>query len=627
MLFKTINKNISRLLAVLLAVALTFGGAGQAFAMEGNSGENAEISAETENNETPAEQEEQKVTSGSCGSNLSWNFSAGTLTISGSGEMKNFPESTFAPWYDLREEIIRVILPDGLTSIGNLAFYECKNLAAVSIPSSVTRIGRYAFTYCSGMKILNLGSGIRTIEEAAFSDCYNLASLSLPNGLQTIGREAFYRCESITTVTIPSSVTKIGPLSFGYAKNLVSATINANIDVVPEFMFYECQKLSSVKIPDSVESIGNNSFRGCDNLGSVYYNGENMSPNNIHEALDDEVPDFESTGSVSSGGPTGPVSSGTTLENEDGSFVQENTTVTESENATVSTTVTTPYTPVDPEDFTQGSNAGDSSVDITVSVNGEEGWKDAAEAIKDAVGKYGQNNDGSERNVNISLLLSEDGTIDDSFIEAVAGKNVTVTVMTSDGSVWKIEGKNIDKAELSGEYNLTYIIEAASEEICSKLGTGMGFVLRFLSPAQVNAEVLIRIGTAYGRQNATLFQDSKGLKRLQSVVVDNEGYAHFYLGSVNEKTEYYIAMNLPDAAENAIIPQNMLAEYGNPEYTEPIKYEITGRTSSWGMNLGQVMGILGVVMAGVIILVGGIMFIWNKQRLKSGYIPKYDTEE
>ena len=641
MLSNMTNKYFSRLLAVLLAFVLAFSGAVSAFADETSEAEISSGTAASENSseaeavpETPAEVE-TKIASGSCGPNLSWSLSAGTLTISGSGKMDDFPESTFAPWYSMREDIIKLNLPSGLTSIGDLAFYGCKNLTTVTIPSSVTNIGRYSFTYCSGMKMLSLGSGVKTIEEAAFSDCYSLTSLSLPNGLQTIGQEAFYRCEAITAVTVPQSVTEIGMLAFGYGKSLVSANVNANITVIPEFMFYECPKLSSVKIPDSVENIGDNSFRGCDSLGSVYYNGENMSVNDIHDALDDEVLGFESTGSVNEGEISGSVSSGTTYEKEDGSFIQENTTVKETDNTTVSTTVKTDYTVVTPEESTEETeeetipevSEGDSNVDVSVSIKDEQGWSEVIEETESIIKNYGNNADGSEKHIGISLYLSENVTIDSGFIEAIAGKNVTVTVMTSDGSIWKINGKNVDTAELSGEYNLAYVLEAVPPEVCADFGVSTAFMLKFLAPAQINAEVLIHIGTPFGRQNATLFQKNKELDRLQSVVVDNEGYAHFYLGSVSEKTEYYIAMNLPDAAGEALIPENMFAEYGNPEYIEPIKYEITGRTSSWGMNLGQVMGILGGVMAGVIILVGGIMFIWNRQRLKNGYVPKFDDEE
>ena len=66
----------------------------------------------------------------------------------------------------------------------------------------------------------------------------------------------------------------------------------------------------------------------------------------------------------------------------------------------------------------------------------------------------------------------------------------------------------------------------------------------------------------------------------------------------------------------------MLAEYGNPEYIEPVRYEITGRTSSWGMNLGQVMSILAVVMVSVIVVVGAVMFFWNPVKKLTLNLPE-----
>ena len=611
-MLETINKYVPRLLAVLLAAVLAFSGVVSVLAMEGSSEPESGVSAGTKTTNA----------SGTCGDGLSWNFSAGTLTISGSGKMTDFSEERMAPWYGFCDEIIRLNLPSGLSTIGDLAFYQCKNLNAVSIPSSVTEIGDNSFAFCEGMQILNLGSGIVKIGRAAFSDCYLISSISLPGTLQSLGAKAFYRCETITTVTVPASVTKMGASVFSYCKNLVSATINANISELPEYTFYGCEKLSTVKLPDTVSKINDFSFENCDNLTTVYYDGENIESKEIESNIGGEI-------SISNGAPSGTVSSGSIEEKEDGMILAESSTVKESEKSIISTNGKAEYEVERDEDgaITHAITKS-SSIELSIVVKDESGWTEVIEETKKLLDENGTNDDGSEKHIDISLYLFEGVTINDAFLEAIAGKDVTVTVMTADGSVWKINGKDIDLASLSGNYNLSYIIEEASPEICEKLGADKAFALRFLESAEVNAEVLIRIGTSYGRQTATLFQrNKKEYGRLQSVVVDNNGYAHFYLGSVNEETEYYIAMNLPDASEEAIIPENMLGDYGNPEYTEPIQYEITGRTSSWGMNLGQVMGILGIVMAAVIILVGGIMFMWNKAKLKNGYIPKFEDDE
>ncbi|MBQ3501050.1 MAG: leucine-rich repeat protein [Oscillospiraceae bacterium] len=604
---------ISRLLTVLLAVTVCFGFTPDVFAMESSSG--TETSEEAYEEEIPedSETEEPKVTSGSCGANLSWEFSGGTLSVTGSGEMTNFSSKAEVPWGGLREEILNVVFQEGITSIGNHAFYECRNITAVVIPGSVTRIGDFAFSYCSGMKIVNFGSGVKTIGNECFLSCTSIASLNLPDSLISIDRKAFYRCESITSVVVPSGVTSIGVSAFGYCKNLVSAVIRANISKIPMLLFSGCEKLSQVTIPDEVDSVGDGAFKDCSNLTAVYYNGENITP----EELEDEIGGMVA---VSEGNYSGQASGSTTTDNGDGTYTSENTTVVEGEDSTVSTTTETTVS-------AEGEATGSSDTEISASISGEKGWEESVGVVEDIIGEHGTADDGSEKHIDINLFLQGTETVDVGFIEMIAGKDVTVKITTENGSVWVINGKDINVEELSGNYSLAYVLEAGSAELCEKLGASSCFVLRFLAPAEINAEVMIRIGGSYARRNATLFQNGKEVSKVQSAVVDNEGYAHFYLGSVTEKTEYYIGMDIAGASGEAIVPQNMLAEYGNPEYIEPIKYEITGRTSSWGMNLGQVMSILAVVMVSVIVVVGAVMFFWNRQRLKNGYVPQMDDDE
>ncbi|MBQ4547438.1 MAG: leucine-rich repeat protein [Oscillospiraceae bacterium] len=604
---------VSRVLAVLLSATLCFGFSPFVFAMEGET-ETEIIEDDTTENPTEEpiiEEEKPKVTNGTCGTNLSWEFSAGTLTISGSGEMNNYSDEKSVPWYGIRNEILKLSLPEGLTSVGKAAFYGCKNIVSVKIPNSVTKIGDYAFSNCRGMTMLGFGSRVETIGDSAFSDCYSISSIRLPDSLRKIGKKAFYRCESITTITVPANVTEIGMKTFAYCKNLVSANIQAKITVVPELMFYECKKLSSITLPDTIEDVGEHSFRNCDSLAAVYYNGESVPIDELEEEIG---------APVSEGSPSGENTGGVILDNGDGTVTAENTTVTEGEDSTVSATTEITVT-------TEGEFVESSEPEVSVSISGEKGWEESVGVVEDIIREHGTADDGSERHIDIEIFLQGTETVDVGFIEMIAGKDVTVTITTENGSVWVINGKDINVEELSGNYSFAYVLEAGSAELCEKLGASSCFVLRFLAPAEINAEVMIRIGGSYARRNATLFQDGKEVSKVQSAVVDNEGYAHFYLGSVTEKTEYYIGMDIAGASEEAIVPQNMLAEYGNMEYIEPIRYEITGRTSSWGMGLGQVMSILAVVMVSVIVVVGAVMFFWNRQRLKNGYVPQMDDDE
>ena len=82
--------------------------------------------------------------SGTCGTNVSWYLDdAGTLTISGTGSMKDYSESSAAPWFAERLNIKQVVIKDGVTDIGNYAFYYCVNLQSVSIAGTVTSVGTY----------------------------------------------------------------------------------------------------------------------------------------------------------------------------------------------------------------------------------------------------------------------------------------------------------------------------------------------------------------------------------------------------------------------------------------------------------------------------------------------------
>lgn len=158
------------------------------------------------------------VDSGTCGDNLTYTLdSNGVLTISGTGDMQN---SSFGWDKDL---IKSVVINDGVTSIGQDAFYQCTNLTSVTIPGSVISIGNYAF-----------------------QECASLTSITIPDSVTSIGRNLFFRCTGLTSVTIGNSVTSIG-----------------------DYVFNQCKSLTSITIPDSVTSIGISVFGSCSNLTEV----------------------------------------------------------------------------------------------------------------------------------------------------------------------------------------------------------------------------------------------------------------------------------------------------------------------------------------------------------------------
>ena len=90
--------------------------------------------------------------SGTCGTNLTWEYTTAdnTLTITGTGDMLDYTITT-VPWRSYNSSIDNVIIGDGITSIGGYAFYKCTKLTGVTIPDAVTSIGNHAFEDCSGL--------------------------------------------------------------------------------------------------------------------------------------------------------------------------------------------------------------------------------------------------------------------------------------------------------------------------------------------------------------------------------------------------------------------------------------------------------------------------------------------
>lgn len=253
----------------------------------------------------------------------------GELIISGSGNMIDYDGISSVPWYKYRKIIKKVILGDGVLSIGKYAFGEFENLESISIPASVTSINNYAFYGCIGLKgiivdennvkylndecgvlydkqksviikypaqnetpsyflpnsvkivseyafeyashleNINFGNSVESIGSYAFYNCNDLNKIVIPGGVTSIGDYAFYGCSSLTSVTIPNSVTSIGKSAFYNCNDLTSITIPNSIKIISSYAFAYCRSLVNITIPDSVTNIGSNAFVYCGSLENV----------------------------------------------------------------------------------------------------------------------------------------------------------------------------------------------------------------------------------------------------------------------------------------------------------------------------------------------------------------------
>jgi hypothetical protein len=163
-------------------------------------------------------------------------------------------------------EIKELVIPNSvtLTSIGNYAFGQCRYLTSVTIPNSVTEIGHHAFQYCSGLTSVTIGNNVTSIGESAFESCSGLTSVAIDNNVTSIGKSAFESCSGLTSVTIGNNVTSIGNFAFYNCSKLYSINIPNSVTSIGAFAFGECSKLKSttLTIGEKVALIGNDAFKG-----------------------------------------------------------------------------------------------------------------------------------------------------------------------------------------------------------------------------------------------------------------------------------------------------------------------------------------------------------------------------
>ena len=111
-------------------------------------------------------------------------------------------------------------IPDGVTSIGDYAFYNCSSLTSVAIPDSVANIGQHAFSGCSSLISVEMGNNVTCIDSYAFYGCSSITSIEIPNGVTAIWHQVFSGCSALTSVVIPDSVTSIGYQAFYHCSEL-----------------------------------------------------------------------------------------------------------------------------------------------------------------------------------------------------------------------------------------------------------------------------------------------------------------------------------------------------------------------------------------------------------------------
>lgn len=206
------------------------------------------------------------------------------------------------------ELVTNLVIPHGVTSIGNYAFERTHCLVSVTISDSVTSIGESAFNNCSNLTSATIPDSVISIGACAFENCISLASITIGNNITSIGHYAFdntvyYNDETnwengvlyienhlikakyniSGTYEVKDGTRSIADSAFYDCRSLESINIPDGIANIGPSAFYRCTALTSITIPDSVTSIGGSAFYSCSSLKSIYYGGTTEQWNKINK--------------------------------------------------------------------------------------------------------------------------------------------------------------------------------------------------------------------------------------------------------------------------------------------------------------------------------------------------------
>ncbi len=162
-----------------------------------------------------------------------------------------------------------VVIPDGVTEIGDRVFQYCRGLTEVVIPATVKRIGNGAFRNCENLRRAALGMRVEEIDDEVFRGCFSLQRIAIPAGVRRIGRGAFSWCIELKTAALPAALRQIDAEGFSGCTALEELALPEGLTRIGENAFYGCDSLTEITIPQSVREIGRWVFNECKGLAQA----------------------------------------------------------------------------------------------------------------------------------------------------------------------------------------------------------------------------------------------------------------------------------------------------------------------------------------------------------------------
>ena len=174
------------------------------------------------------------------------------------------------------ENVLSIILPNGIIEIGNNVFENCISLKSINLDalSQLKKIGSYSFKNCYNINNISIPIGVTYIGPYAFENCTSLKMFSFNNNLSQlnyINDGVFKNCTSLININIPSSITIINKFAFQNCTALKMVQLSENIIEIDSSAFIYCENLENINFGNSITKIGSSAFEGCTMLGDLTF--------------------------------------------------------------------------------------------------------------------------------------------------------------------------------------------------------------------------------------------------------------------------------------------------------------------------------------------------------------------
>lgn len=179
--------------------------------------------------------------------------------------------------FEIRNQTLRkytgneehVIVPEGITSIADYAFYGASSMRFLDLPGSLKEIGSSAFYDCENLESLVMPDSVCYIGEGLFARCRSLRKVIFSDRLSSLPRITFFRCEDLEEAVLPARLKTIGRACFEQCHSLKHLTLPETLQVISENAFDDCSSLQKIELPESLREIGDNTFFACTSLRHI----------------------------------------------------------------------------------------------------------------------------------------------------------------------------------------------------------------------------------------------------------------------------------------------------------------------------------------------------------------------